>query len=66
MKALIVDLIPDATCEVTRKKNVECYLVRMEAGEEATMIPSELLKMLRFRKTQQQKAAVATKPESDK
>jgi len=68
MKALIVDLIPDpdGTCEVTRKKNVECYLVRMEGNEEATMTPLELLKMLRFRKSQQKKAAAAVKPNDDK
>ena len=66
MKALIVDLIPEGMCEVTRKKDVECYLVRMEGSEEATMTPLELLKMLRFRKAQQKKAAAAVKPGDDK
>ena len=66
MKALIVDLIPKGYCVVTRKKEVECYLVRMEGSEDTTMTPLELLKMLRFRKAQQKTAAAAAKPGDEK
>lgn len=65
MKALILDVLPQAHCEVTRKKDVECYRVRLEGGEEATITPLELLKMLRFRKAQEAKQHDTTKPSED-
>lgn len=66
MKALIVDVIPDGECEVTRKAGVECYRVRLDGGEESTMTPAELLKMLRYRKAQELKVAATPKAGVDK
>lgn len=53
---VITDLLPAAECELTGKSAVECVRVRLdESTPEAVIATKELLRILRFRKTQQEK-----------
>lgn len=57
MKALIVDLLDTADCEVSGKTNTECLRVRFDGQPEAVVTAAELVKMLRFAKRQEAKAS---------
>lgn len=56
LHVIITDLIPSGDCELTGKTGIECARVRLdEATPEAVIATKELLRILRFRKTQQTK-----------
>ncbi len=60
INVVISDLVPSSECELTGKTG-ECVGVKLDPNSpEAVIGMKELLRLLRFRKTQQDKLDVAT------
>lgn len=56
LHVVITDLLPSGDCELTGKTGVECARVRLDSTTpEAVIATKELLRILRFRKSQQEK-----------
>jgi len=65
MRVVITDLLT-GDCELTGRSGVECVRVQMdEATPEIVMLPSELVRLLRFKK-KQLSAASSTKSQDKK
>lgn len=56
LQVIITDLLPSGDCELTGKSGVECARVRLDGTTpEAVIATKELLRIIRFRKSQQEK-----------
>lgn len=67
LHVVITDLLPSCSCELTGKSDVECVRVRLDdTTPEAVIGTKELLRLLRFRKSQQNKIDAVTPTSSRK
>jgi hypothetical protein len=67
LHVVITDLLPSCSCELTGKSDVECVRVRFDdTTPEAVIATKELLRLLRFRKSQQNKIDSIPPPVSRK
>lgn len=56
LHVIITDLLPNGDCELTGKSGVECVRARFdESTPEAVICSKEFMRVVRFRKTQQDK-----------
>ena len=63
MQAIITGLF-EGECELTGKTDVECFRVRLDdASPEAVIATSELVRLLRFQKKQDEKQTKVTPKE---